>query len=468
VVPSNAPDPGPPPTATEAPVATEALAHAVPSSARVRRFELRVAEGLGEGASWESSGDRCSIGSHASNDLVLQDPTVSRFHCEVRIDDTGALIRDLGSRNGTMLDGVVIKEAYLRDGSVVHLGRTTVRFQFSAQTIALPISERGEFGSLVGTSVAMRTTFALLERAAATDSTILLEGETGTGKEGAAASVHEASARRDKPFVVVDCGSMPPDLLESELFGHEKGAFTGAAGRRIGAFEEASGGTIFLDEIGELPMDLQPKLLRVLESRQVRKVGSNLHQPIDIRIIAATNRDLRGEVNDGRFRSDLYYRLAVIKVRLPPLRERPEDVQPIVERLLQSLGAEGDTRASLQTSEFLANVKMAAWPGNVRELRNYLERCIVFRQPLPVQEPALPNDAARGGEGSQASVDTALPYDEARQRILDAWERRYLESLLRAHQGNVERAARAAGIGRAYMYRLVGRHRLLARHRSDE
>src|SRR2546423_2945358 len=221
---------------------------------RVRRFQLAVIDGPQNGVVWESLTDRCSIGSHASNDLVIDDPTVSRFHCEIRIDANGTRVHDLDSRNGTVLDGVPVIDAFVRGSSLIGLGRTMLRFQFGTEKNRLAVSNGSQFGSLVGRSIAMRTTFALLERAAETDATVLLEGETGTGKEGAAESVHEASAGRDQPFVVIDCSAIPENLLESELFGHEKGSFTGAAGRRIGAFEEASGGTIFLDEIGELAL----------------------------------------------------------------------------------------------------------------------------------------------------------------------------------------------------------------------
>jgi transcriptional regulator with PAS, ATPase and Fis domain len=352
----------------------------------VRRFRLTLVEGPKVGLAWESSSDRCSVGFHPLNDLVIEDPTVSRFHCELRVDDSGARVRDLDSRNGTMLDGVSVKDAFLRNGSLLRLGRVAVRFEFSAESNRLPLSDKLEFGSLVGVSIATRTSFALLERAAQSNVTVLLEGETGTGKGVAAEAVHRHSARKDGPFLVVDCGAIPANLLESELFGHEKGSFTGADRKRIGAFEEASGGTIFLDEIGELTADLQPKLLRVLESREFRRVGGNAHRVTDVRVIAATNRDLRAEVNAGRFRSDLYFRLAVLKVTIPPLRERPEDIPIIVEHILRALHADATATARLRTPQFFAALQHSAWPGNVRELRNYLERCLVFEDALPVTE----------------------------------------------------------------------------------
>jgi len=235
----------------------------------VRRFRLRVVDGPGAGQTFESTGERTSIGSHPLNDVLLDERTVSRFHCELLVDEKGVWAKDLGSRNGTVLDGVLVKEAAVRNGSLLGLGRVGLRFELSGEKTRLQLSEHPRFGSLVGSSVAARMSFALMERAAASDVTVLLEGETGTGKSQAAESVHRQSSRRDHSFLVVDCGALPPNLLESELFGHEKGAFTGAVTRRVGVFEEARGGTVFLDEIGELPLELQPKLLRVLEAREI-------------------------------------------------------------------------------------------------------------------------------------------------------------------------------------------------------
>ncbi len=423
--------------------------------ASVRRFRLSVVEGPKIGLSYESKQDNCSIGSHPLNDLVIEDPTVSRFHCEIRITPQGPVVKDLSSRNGTILDGVQVLAGIPRSGSVLRLGATAARFQFGAETNPLPLSDRTRFGSLVGSSLAMRTAFALLERAAATTATVLMEGETGTGKGAAAESVHRESPRHNGPFIVVDCGAIPENLLESELFGHEKGAFTGASERHIGAFEEASGGTIFLDEIGELSPDLQPKLLRVLENREVRRIGSNTAKPIDVRVMAATNRDLRGEVNAGRFRPDLYYRLAVLKISLPPLRQRPEDVPPIVDSLLSLLGIAIEKNEWLRSADFMASLQRAAWPGNIRELRNYLERCSVFGSVMPTQDGDDPETAP-----SPEVVDLAIPFLQARDKVVANFERRYLEALLRAQKGKTGKAAEAAGIDRVFLWRLLRRHGL--------
>jgi DNA-binding NtrC family response regulator len=384
-----------------------------------------------------SSSDRAVIGTHESCDVVLGDRTVSRFHCEITVRDGRARIRDLDSKNGTLVDGVAVLESFLHDGARLTLGQTKMRFHIGGGEVAIPLSRIGQFGLLVGRSAEMRHVFALLEQAAQSKATLLLEGETGTGKEAAAESVHRRSSRREQPFVVVDCSALPPDLLESELFGHEKGAFTGASARRVGAFEAAHGGTVFLDEVGELGTELQPKLLRVLERGEIKRIGSDRYKQIDTRIIAATHRNLRSDVNAKRFRSDLYYRLAVIVVTLPPLRDRVEDLPVLVEHLLASLGGAARPEAArMRTPAFLAEIAAHRWPGNVRELRNYVERGL-----------------ALSGTSSEP-VGAPVSYKEAKER----WERAYVEELMRAADGNVAAAAREARLDRAAFYRLLWRH----------
>ncbi|GEL68454.1 MULTISPECIES: sigma 54-interacting transcriptional regulator [Myxococcus] len=425
------------------------------TSGAVRRFRFTVLEGPQPGQSKDSNADTFSIGSHGLNDFVIEEPTVSRFHCEVKVDHDGARLRDLDSRNGTVLDGVHVRDAYLRGGSILRLGRVSVRFDFSPETNRLLISDRTTFGELVGSSPVTRASFALMERAAASDATVLLEGETGTGKSRAAFAIHQASARASGPFLTVDCGAIPGNLLESELFGHEKGSFTGAIQRRVGAFEEADGGTIFLDEIGELPAELQPKLLRVLENKEIRRLGANGYQPVNVRVIAATHRDLRAEVNAARFRSDLFFRLAVVRIIIPALRERPEDIPLIAERILTAFGAGSEQLAALSTPEFIAQLQHAAWPGNVRELRNHLERCLVFQDAMPPDAEEVSAQAVL-----RSLVDPKQPYAEARRRALEVFEREYLDALLKLHGGKVSQAATAADMDRVYLYRLLRRHRL--------
>ncbi|ACY19175.1 sigma 54-interacting transcriptional regulator [Haliangium ochraceum] len=421
----------------------------------VRGFELDVVEGADSGNHWESLTERCTIGAHPSCDLVLEDPTVSRFHCEILIGDRGASVRDLGSSNGTIIDGVRVSEGFLKRGSLLRLGRTMMRFQYMGRRNRIALSDRQDFGILVGKAVVMRAMFAVLERAAKTDITILLEGETGTGKSAAARSLHMESPRKDGSFVMIDCGSIPGNLLESELFGHVKGAFTGADAERVGAFEEASGGTIFLDEIGELPLELQTKLLSVLENRHIRRVGANAQRPIDVRVIAATNRDLRAEVNAGRFREDLYYRIAVVQIKLPPLRQRLDDLPALAEMLLKRMGIDEQRTREIITPEFVANLRSAAWPGNIRELRNYLEQYLVFDDVMITNAGAAPLEGA-----SSLDIDATIPFSEARQQMLNNFERLYVSELLRLHDGKVSQAAAEAGIDRTYLYRLLRRHKI--------
>jgi len=429
----------------------EMTAGRAPTSVGV--FQLTPLEGTPRG--WRATGGRLTIGTHPSNDVVLDEATVSRFHCELRAQDDGVWVADLDSRNGTLVDGIRVKSAMLRHGHVLRLGRAALRFERLAEREALEISPRTAFGALVGSSVAMRTVFANLEKAAPTDATVLLEGETGTGKGAVAEALHAASPRARGPFVVVDCGALTASLLESELFGHEKGAFTGADARRIGAFEEASGGTIFLDEIGELPAEMQPRLLRVLENRTVRRVGHNTQTPVDLRVVAATNRDLRSLVNDGRFRADLYYRLAVVRVHIPSLRERPDDLPELVSSLLRTLGASDAQVGRLTAAAVLDRLRASTWQGNVRELRNYLERSLVLDDAAPLDAPL-----------ASTAGPTTLP--EARRRALDGFERSYLQELLRRHHGKVAAAAREAGVARVYLYRLLGKHGLKPGAPSDE
>jgi DNA-binding NtrC family response regulator len=327
----------------------------------------------------------------------------------------------------------------------------------------------------------MQGLFELLERAAMSETTVLLEGETGTGKEASSEAIHSESRRRDGPLVVVDCGSIPHHLLESELFGHERGAFTGAVMAKKGAFEAANGGTILLDEIGELPLELQPKILRAIETRRVKRIGSPTYHPVDVRVIAATNRDLRQEVEEKRFRSDLYYRLAVLKIRLPPLRERMEDFQALIEDALEWIGAR-DTPVGerLIDPAFIDQLAGFRWSGNVRQLRNYIERCVTLGEaqlpfdaslmPIPVAylPPPLPEeDEPPMLESIPVEFDdTSVPFKEARDSLLAAFERRYLSAQLARHGDRVSAAARASGMDRVQFYRLLWKHKL--RERDEE
>jgi transcriptional regulator with PAS, ATPase and Fis domain len=424
----------------------------------IQGFRLTVSAGPDAGLSCSPKSETTTIGTGDSTDLKLKDPTVSRFHCEIRSSGGGVVVKDSGSLNGVVVDGVRVTEAFLHGGAVLSLGNTKLTFELASEPVNVPMSSRTKFGIMVGRSFAMRRAFSLLERASGSNATVLLGGETGTGKEAAAESIHRESTRSEGPFIVVDCGAIPGNLLESELFGHEKGAFTGADRQRVGAFEEANGGTLFLDEIGELEPELQPKILRVLERREIKRVGSSKYMPVDVRIIAATNRNLRAEVNAKNFRSDLYYRLAVVEVPLPAVRERLEDLPILVDAILERLGSGGAPEATLVRSpDFQNALARHSWPGNVRELRNYVERCLALAEQAPL------DDADGGGnveEGRLPPIDTKLSLKSARDRWTSFFEKAYLEKILAEHSGNVTAAARAAGVDRIHFYRLLWRNGL--------
>jgi transcriptional regulator with PAS, ATPase and Fis domain len=431
------------------PRTTEALTSSQQVRAVVRECRLTRVEDGRDAAPFLFAAERIVIGADPKSDLVVDDGAMSKFHCEIRIGEGAAVVRDLGSRNGTLVDRVPVIEAPLRDGALLSLGRTQLRFNIGTRQVELPLSSRDRFGRLIGRSTAMRAAFVVLEAAAASTSTVLLLGESGTGKDLAAESIHLESARRDGPFIVVDCGAIPANLLEAELFGFEAGAFTGATAQRIGAFEAADGGTILLDEIGELALDLQPKLLRAIERREIQRIGGAQRIATDVRIIAATNRNLRQEVNARRFRSDLYFRLAVLVVTLPPLRDRAPDLPLLVAALLDDLHAGDSAMATaLRGGELLPELLRHGWPGNVRELRNYVESCLVR------QDPSAPTAPLSTGE---PEIDITLPLRDVRERWLRHVERRYLEQLLVLHGNNVSAAARAAGIDRVHFHRLLSR-----------
>ena len=432
--------------------------------ARIRRAELRVAEGPDAGRRVPIPGDAFTIGSALGCDLRLADDAVSRRHCRIYVDPAlGYAVEDLGSTNGTFVGGVRVSRACLTPGAELRLGGTRLLFSPSAEARELERSGAEAFGRVVGRSAAMRRVFHLAEAYAPTDATVMITGETGTGKEVMAREIHAHSPRRAKPFLVIDCAALSRELVESELFGHVKGAFTGAAADRVGAFEAADGGTVFLDEVGDLPPELQPKLLRVLENREVRRVGSNAVRRVDVRILSATNKRLDEEVNAGRFREDLFYRLSVVVIEMPPLRERPEDVPLLARAFARDLHGETapDALGPLDAPALLRH----PWPGNVRELRNLVDRA--FYSPVRPVDLAATLAAGRLGaraadeaeDGLAAAAEAAggagRPFKEEKARLLDVFERRYLAALLARNGGNVSRAAREAGLERAHLQRLV-------------
>jgi transcriptional regulator with PAS, ATPase and Fis domain len=414
--------------------------------------------------------DVIRIGSAKTGDIVLTDPTVSRHHAEIRRGRDGVILRDMGSTNGVFVGQVRAKEVYLGPDTHFRVGRTELIFTPADEIIDVAPSSADHFENLIGNSVAMREVFGILERVAPTDLTVLITGETGTGKELASRAVHQGSKRAKGPFVVFDCGAAADNLIESALFGHQRGAFTGAVGARPGVFEMSHGGTIFLDEIGELPLELQPKLLRVLEQREVRRVGASKTKAVDVRVVAATNRKLREEVDAGRFREDLYYRLAVVEMVMPPLRDRMEDLELLAHHLLER--SSHNTRVREIAPTVLQIFRSYHWPGNVRELNNVVERSLPFSDGPIITIDALPEalkgtgktpstttvpDLTQSG-GSVPQPASSLPFKDAKDQLVEAFERQYLIDLLERHDGNVSKAARVADMDRKTITRLMKKH----------
>ena len=418
-----------------------------------KKTRLEVVSGPDTGRCLEIVGTSARIGTGPDNDLVLRDATVSRRHCEIVPTSSGVHIRDEGSTNGVVIGAFVVRDATFVGPMQIELGNTKIAITPLSETVDRELLDIDRFGDLLGKHPRMQEVFADLARIAPTELSLLVEGETGTGKELVAESVHRASLRADGPFVTFDCSSVTPTLAESELFGHERGAFTGAVSTRIGVFEQANGGTIFLDELGELPKDLQPKLLRVLEKREVRRVGGTKTIPIDVRLISATNRNLRAEVERGNFREDLYFRVAGAWTRVPPLRERMADLQILVQSFLASAQP---PRTLQEVPEHIWQMfRSYRWPGNVRELRNAVQRMLVT--PDRILEPeSAQAQAAMVTQGAPAVV----PLRTARRDAAEAFEREYVKALLARADGNITRAAGMAEVSRQIIHGLVSKHGL--------
>jgi transcriptional regulator with PAS, ATPase and Fis domain len=427
---------------------------------RVLSIALVVIEGPegSRGLRVRVEGGKARIGTAEGSTLRLTDRAVSRIHCELEVREDVVTLRDLGSTNGTFVSDVRIRDADVRVGAAVRCGGTTFVIEAVKEPTFLAISDREELGGLVGKSFEMRRVYAVLERVAASGSTLLVQGETGTGKDVAARAVHAASPRASGPFVPVDCGAIPENLFESELFGHVRGAFTGALANRVGAFEEAHGGTLFLDEIGEMPLAMQAKLLRAIETRRVRPVGAPKETEVDVRIVCATNRTLAAMVNEGTFREDLYYRLAVVDVTLPPLRARREDISALAQHLHARMsGAKGALPAA-----FVEALAGRAWPGNVRELRNAIERAVTLGEigelgGLSVAPGGAAPAASILPPGLASVVPLHLPLKDARLAWTSEFESIYIRAMLEKTSYNMTRAAELAGVSRRFLQRTVAR-----------
>lgn len=429
--------------------------------------------------------DSAILGAGEESALKVEDPTVSRAHARITKMESGALVEDLGSTNGTFYERSQVKEAVVPFGATILLGKASIKILPQENEVMAAPSTVAKFGALVGEDRRMRQMFSLLADVAPTDATVVIEGETGTGKELVASALHDHSPRASKPFVVFDCSAVPHDLVESALFGHMKGAFTGATQSRQGAFRRAHGGTIFLDEIGELPLDLQPKLLRALESRTVQMVGGDNYDRVDVRVICATNRNLKEEVRGGRFREDLFYRLAVVRIVLPALRERSDDIKILVEHFLQS----ADSHLAVNQDSYAA-LRAYNWPGNVRELKNLVERArslwrgsdpVDLAQYLPGgmsefsglrQDDEDDPNATLGDESGGAfpevfkaarealDRESGLSFKDAKTLLVEAFEKRYLKDLLEESEGNISRAAQNAQMDRKHLRELLKKNGL--------
>ncbi|MBX7102416.1 MAG: sigma 54-interacting transcriptional regulator [Myxococcaceae bacterium] len=398
------------------------------------------------------------IGKASDNDVVIEHPTVSRNHLVVRRQGDQVLVQDLGSTNGTFIDGAQVREAYLRAGALLEVGDVQLRFQASHKELELSPATESRLVDLVGTSKPMRQIFSLIQRIAPTDSTLLIVGETGSGKGAASKTIHQLSARAQGPFITFDCASVPDSLIESELFGHERGAFTGATSQRVGHLQLADKGTLFIDEIDDLSLDLQPKLLRALEDREFRRVGSS-GNPIkfDTRVIAASKKDLWAETQAGRFREDLYFRLSVFTVELPTLRDRgAEDLPLLVEAWAPGLWA----RLSEEHKQQAIN---HTWPGNVRELRNWVERLKHLTDAPELAMQALLDGASspQAPQGEVLPVKYSGPFKDAKDDLIRAFEKEYLTRLLSQTRGNIAKAARDAGLDRKHLYSLLHKYQLV-------
>lgn len=411
------------------------------------RVALSVVEGPDSGLTIESDERSITVGGSADNDLVLHDPTVSRYHLELTRSQQGVHVRDLGSLNGTFLGSARVHEITLPVPSRLQVGQSLVEIADGSMGLA-PDTDAPDIPGLVYESPLMAEVGVTLRKLASVDVSVLLQGETGTGKEVLARALHGLSARRDKPFEVVDCGSMPATLIASELFGHERGAFTGADRQHKGAFERVGDGTLFLDEVGELPLELQSSLLGVVERRQFRRVGGTKELKVAARLVSATHRDLRAAVNEGRFRADLYFRLAASRIMVPPLRERPEDIDLLIRHFV--LEATGSARIPFGAMALEA-LRQHRWTGNVRELRNAIETALILGA-VELEDGATSDRVEVGME--------TIPYKKARESALHRFERRYFTELMDKCEGNASKAARESKMDRPYMLSILKRHGL--------
>jgi transcriptional regulator with GAF, ATPase, and Fis domain len=402
-------------------------------------------------SSYSLGAGTCVVGSAAPAEIVIAEPTVSRRHAELKLVPEGILIRDLGSRNGTFYLGQRLEKMVLGLGARVEVGAATLTLDADARALGeAPTYEGGSYRGIAGASPAMNRLFATLTRLEGSLVTVLVEGESGVGKEVISRALHEGSPVAGGPLVIVNCGAIAKDLVASELFGHRRGAFTGALDTRRGAFEAADGGTLFLDEIGELPLETQPMLLRALESGEIRAVGDDTARRVQVRVIAATNRDLAREVGEGTFREDLFYRLAVVRLRVPPLRERVEDIEVLAGHFAAGIGL------GPLPLELIESLKCRSWPGNARELKNAIQAyAILGSLPETIRGKTVLLEVAL-----RELVDLEWSYSEQKDNLGELFTRIYLTVLMERAEGNQTTAARIAKLDRSYLGRMLAKHGL--------
>jgi DNA-binding NtrC family response regulator len=434
------------------------------------KIRLEIIDGPCRGLVTELPGPEARVGSETGVDLVIKDPTVSRLHLVLRIEGNDIRVIDPGSLNGSFVDGIQFRDAYARPDSIITIGESKLRLRMVQGLEELPISNASQMGGLLGQSVGMRLVYSFIERVAKSDLTVLIEGETGTGKELVAEAIHDASQRGQGPHRLLDCSAISPSLVEDALFGHVRGGFTGAITDQAGAIEFADGGTLFLDEIGELPLELQSKLLRVLEKRTIRRVGSPMDRRVNVRFVAATNRNLAREVELGRFRADLYHRLNGIRIQLPPLRERLEDIPLLVRHFEASMEASSSNRGPLGDHEIAALMERS-FPGNVRELRNLVQQIHALGISLNAPEPgsmalAVPEKSI-ADTAPTAPIDMSGGFHSAKDRVVEAFERQYFADALRRSNGNISKAAQSSGVSRRFLHRAINTHGLRPRETKD-
>lgn len=462
----------------------EVEGHPLSEGFPVQKLTLAVTNGPDKGITKTFEKPVIRLGADPLCDIVLTDPTVSRMHAEVRRRGENIELVDLDSTNGTFIDGISVGRVDLKPNAIFQVGRTQFRLTSRTEQVSVEVTDRTRYGNIVGASPALREIFSILDRVAPSDLSVVIEGETGTGKELIAQALHEQSNRDDKPFVVFDCSAFPATLLESELFGHEKGAFSGAMNRHRGVFERADGGTIFFDELGEMDIEFQAKFLRVLETGDVRRVGGEKVFNVDVRVVCATNRNLEELVEEKKFRRDLFYRLAKVRFNLPALRDRAEDVPVLAEHFLDMMAGENAAKP-LITEDAIRTLQAYHWPGNIRQLKNVIEKAVALctegtitaeylahelglQDISPASRSVVPLPTSSSDSRHVVVMtplvkedDDLVPFREAKENIVDSFEHQYLERLLEKNDGNISAAAREAEVDRRHLYRLLKKHDLM-------